>query len=91
MNNSALLKSLDEAIGRRGRYRVSAGETATGDIYQVKGITASTYDTGCVARIGDAPAADETVADGESDFWPASTVVVKTGSVYVYGENVSVS
>lgn len=79
-------------MGSTGRWRVTGGETATGVIYAVLAISADfAYGPGCVAILGEAPLEDDEVVQGNTDLWPASEVVAKSGEAYVYGTGVVVT
>ena len=88
----AILVAIQQLLGMSGRYKVIAGQTANGTIYAVKALGANAvYGTGCLAARGQAPANAEIVPSGTVDVWPATRVVIATGTAYVYGSNITVT
>lgn len=80
-------QSLKRLDGTGGRLRLTAGQTATGYFTAVQALGGNfTYDAGCEAEVGDAPTDGDIVKDDIIDRWPATTIVAKTGTAWVYGE-----
>jgi hypothetical protein len=89
---SNILLTLNRILGFTGRYRLSAGQTATGTVFAVKAYGGNfIYNSGCVASQGQAPLENETLVAGEVDLWPADVVRAKTGTAYVYGRGIVIS